>query len=433
MSRARLAAAALAAAAVAAGCGRDGSAGSRPGALGRADSLSLARIGEIRPGSIRRGSTLQEALVETGLSATQSASLCGAMDGLLELRSLPAGTGFALTVTQTGEPTSFEIWPSADAGVEAVFRRGAWQVRAAERRLDRHVRYLSGEVRDNLYTSLTEAGGDAAIVLLVSDVLQWDVDFYIDPRAGDRYALLVEEWVDGQEIARHGPILAIVYEGERVRAEAFRFGAAEQGGYYRMDGSSVRRSLLKSPLNYRRISSHFSHRRFHPILRYYRPHLGIDFAAPRGTPVVSIGDGTVTYAGWKSGYGKTVVVRHTGSLVTQYGHLSRYGAGVRRGARVGQGQIIGYVGSTGIATGPHLDFRCMLNGAWVNPLTLPRPPADPVPQEALERFRSAAEALKTALDSLPRSGFLTWQEFESRFPPQAAVAGATPVLPLGSG
>jgi murein DD-endopeptidase MepM/ murein hydrolase activator NlpD len=355
------------------------------------------------------------------------------MDGLLELRSLPEGTGFALTVTPDGEPVSFEIWPKLDAGVEAVFRRGEWQARAAERTLERYVRFLSGEVRDNLYTSLTEAGGDPAIVLLVSDVLQWDVDFYIDPRPGDRYGLLVEEWVDTQEIVRHGPILAIVYEGERIRAEGFRFDGAEQGGYYRLDGSSVRRSLLKSPLNYRRISSHFSHRRFHPILRYYRPHLGIDFAAPRGTPVVSIGDGTVTSAGWKEGYGKTVVIRHTGSLVTQYGHLSRYGAGVRRGARVTQGQVVGYVGSTGLATGPHLDFRCMLNGAWVNPLTLPRPPADPVPQAALAQFRNAAEALRTALETLPHSGFLTWQEFESRFPPEVAVVRATPVVPLGSG
>jgi murein DD-endopeptidase MepM/ murein hydrolase activator NlpD len=355
------------------------------------------------------------------------------MDGLVELRSLPEGTGFALTVTRDGVPVSFEIWPKADAGVEAVFRRGEWHVHAAERTLERYVRFLSGEVHDNLYTSLTEAGGDAAIVLLVSDVLQWDVDFYIDPRPGDRYGLLVEEWVDTQEIVRHGPILAIVYEGERIRAEGFRFDGAEQGGYYRLDGSSVRRSLLKSPLNYRRISSHFSHRRFHPILRYYRPHLGIDFAAPRGTPVVSIGDGTVTSAGWKEGYGKTVVIRHTGSLVTQYGHLSRYGAGVRRGARVTQGQVVGYVGSTGLATGPHLDFRCMLNGAWVNPLTLPRPPADPVPQAALAQFRNAAEALRTALETLPHSGFLTWQEFESRFPPEVAVVRATPVVPLGSG
>jgi murein DD-endopeptidase MepM/ murein hydrolase activator NlpD len=156
--------------------------------------------------------------------------------------------------------------------------------------------------------------------------------------------------------------------------------------YYDCDGNSVRRVFLKSPLNYRRISSYFTHRRFHPILKIYRPHYGVDYAAPIGTPVVAIGDGRVTHAGWNGGMGNFVEIRHNNIYTSCYGHLSRYGKGVRSGVRVTQGQVIGYVGSTGLSTGPHLDFRVKKYGSYVNPLTIDYPRGEPVGEERREAF-----------------------------------------------
>jgi len=162
----------------------------------------------------------------------------------------------------------------------------------------------------------------------------------------------------------------------------------------------VRKAFLKSPLNYRRISSRFSYRRFHPIFKKYRPHLGVDYAAPRGTPVVASGDGVVTYAGWRRGFGKLVEIRHPNGFVTTYGHLSRIARKIRPGVRVKQKELIGYVGSTGTSTGPHLDYRVKANGRYVNPLRMVAPPVRPVRKENLKDFQIQRDNLLYALDLL---------------------------------
>jgi hypothetical protein len=290
-----------------------------------------------------------------------------------------------------------------------------WEATAVERSLDRYVRHLRGEIDTSFYDAVIDAGGDAGLVLAVTDILQWDVDFFLDPRPGDRFRLLVEEWVDGQSVVEHGDILAVEYEGQVVSASAYAFDAEDRTRYYRADGASVQRTLLKSPLNYRRISSHFSHSRFHPILRRHRPHLGVDYAAATGTPVVTIGDGTVVHVGTKGGYGKTVAVRHNHRITTQYAHLSRYGKDIQKGATVSQGQVIGYVGSTGLSTGPHLDFRCQLNGQWVNPLTMDRPAAEPVDEPMRDRFLARAGGFREALSGLQEVGYVAGSDFEGRF------------------
>ncbi len=383
-------------------------------------------LGEVRVGQLRRGSTLQKVLEEEGLTAGEALSLSRAVDGVHSVRALKAGTPYSLAVTRDGQPVRFEMWPDPVEGVSAVFEENEWRAAAAERRLDRHVRYLSGEITESLYASLIDAGGDPALVLEVSDILQWDVDFFVDPRPGDRFALLVEEWADGREIVRHGPVLAIEYRGEQASADAYLYHDETDGEYYHADGTSVRRSLLKSPLNYRRISSHFSHRRFHPILHTYRPHLGVDYAAPIGTPVVALGDGTVEFAGRKGGYGRMVRVRHNSRLTTQYAHFARFAKGIRRGAKVKQGQVIGFVGSSGLSTGPHLDFRCEVSGRFVNPLTLQRPPAEPIPDAHRDRFLRASDAYHLALTTLGCNGFLTWQEFSSHFLGRVALKARKP-------
>jgi len=380
-----------------------------------------ATVDEVRVGTVRQGSTLQQLLQESGLTAAEALRLSRAVDPVYPVRNLQVGTPYSLIVSPDGRPVRFELWPEPVMGVVAVVDGDTWRADTLERRMDRYVRFITAEIEDNLYASLTAAGADPALVLVVSDILQWDVDFFVDPRPGDRITLIVEEWADAREVVQHGPILALEYEGQKVSAQAYLHRDGEASGYYHPDGTSVRRALLKSPLNYRRISSHFSNRRLHPILRIYRPHHGVDYAAPAGTPVVALGDGTVSFAGRKGGYGRMVSVRHNARLATQYAHFSRMARGIRKGVRVKQGQVIGYVGSTGLSTGPHLDFRCKLNGSFVNPLTLDRPAAEPLPSGAHPAFSHAVDALRGALTRLNRTGFIEWDEFRSHFDPDMKV------------
>jgi murein DD-endopeptidase MepM/ murein hydrolase activator NlpD len=209
--------------------------------------------------------------------------------------------------------------------------------------------------------------------------------------------------VDGQ-LVEGGRILSGEYVpagGDPLTAFYHAWGpGGESHGYYDAGGRSLRKFFLKSPLNYRRISSHFTHRRLHPITRTYRPHLGVDYAAPTGTPVVALGSGRVVKVGWIKGYGNTVQIRHNETYLTQYAHLSRFARGLKAGSRVQQGELVGYVGQTGHATGPHLDFRVQENGKWVNPLGLASGPAEPLPATEADAFRAAAARALEVMGSL---------------------------------
>jgi len=177
--------------------------------------------------------------------------------------------------------------------------------------------------------------------------------------------------------------------------EAYRFG--DPPGYYDGEGRPVRKLFLRSPLRYSRVTSGFSQRRFHPVLKRYRPHYGVDYGAPTGTPVRATGSGTVVFAGWDGGGGRTVKVRHPNGYLTAYLHLSRFAAGIRNGRRVSQGDTIGHVGSTGLASGPHLDYRVQRNGRWVNPLAMKVEPAPPIPDDQLAGFVARRDVLRRAL------------------------------------
>jgi murein DD-endopeptidase MepM/ murein hydrolase activator NlpD len=259
---------------------------------------------------------------------------------------------------------------------------------------------VEGVLETCLWEACLEAGEDPQIALKLSDVLGWEIDFVTDPRKGDTFTMIYEElYCEGRKIGL-GNVIGAVYTNEGD--EHVAIGFAEPDGtmeYYDCEGNSVRRVFLKSPLNYRRISSYFSHRRFHPILKTYRPHYGVDYAAPTGTPVVSIGDGRVTRAGWNGGMGNYVEIRHNNIYSSCYGHLSKYGRGVRGGVRVKQGQVIGYVGSTGLSTGPHLDFRVKKYGSYVNPLTIDYPRGEPVGEERKEAFFARRDLVLKGLKS----------------------------------
>jgi murein DD-endopeptidase MepM/ murein hydrolase activator NlpD len=266
---------------------------------------------------------------------------------------------------------------------------------------ERKIAAMGGVIKDNLVSALP----DLQVALGLSDVFAWDIDFTTDLRQGDTFKLLVEElWLDN-EFKGYGSIISARFVNNGRTYEAYRF---EQGGdldYYDGNGKSLRRAFLKAPLSYRRISSKFTRKRYHPVLRRYSPHLGVDYSAPRGTPVSSVGDGTVVFAGYKGPNGRLVIIRHPGGYKTYYGHLSRIKKGIRKGRKIVQGQIIGYVGSTGRATGPHLDYRIKHRGKFINPLTLKLPRGKPITSSLQADFTRFRDQMNSKLSSVdPNAG-----------------------------
>ncbi len=258
---------------------------------------------------------------------------------------------------------------------------------------------VAGTIDDSLYESGLRAGVNPRIIVDLSDIFAWDVDFATDIRKGDSFTIIYEAiYVDGKAI-RAGRIIAaeLANKGKDYHA-LYYVDSKDRGDYYNMLGQSLSRTLLKSPLSYRRISSHFSRRRYHPILKKYRPHHGIDYAAPRGTPVESSGSGKVLYAGWKKGYGKYIKIRHNEKYTTAYGHLSRISKGIKKGTKVVQGQMIGKVGSTGDSTGPHLHYEVLVRGKLVNPLSVKSKSRRSLGGEEMLRFNVVKEEYTARLD-----------------------------------
>lgn len=230
---------------------------------------------------------------------------------------------------------------------------------------------VSGIINNSLFEDGVSAGADAGAIMDLSDIFAWDMDFAVDIKKGDSFSVLYEAlYVEGRSIKTGRVLGAQMSNGGKQLTAVYFQGSGAKPAYYSKDGASLSRTLLKSPLRYRRISSYFSKNRYHPILKLYRPHHGIDYSAPSGTPVEAAGSGRIAFAGWKSGYGNFIEVKHHNSYSTGYGHLSKIRAGIRPGVSVEQGDVIGYVGSTGISTGPHLHYEVKQSGRVVNPLGL---------------------------------------------------------------
>ncbi len=245
----------------------------------------------------------------------------------------------------------------------------------------------NGEVYNSFYQSAIDRGIPPEVIMEIADIFAWDIDFLVDIRPEDAFQVILNKYYRKGKCIGHGKVLAVRFVNQKRIHESFYFNdSKDRSGYYDKRGKSLRKAFLKSPLRYRRISSYFSLRRFHPILKIYRPHYGVDYAAPSGTPVESIGDGRVIFIGWKGGYGRYIRIRHNHIYETGYGHLSRFAKGLKKGSRVRQGDVIGYVGSSGLSTGPHLDFSVTKRGRLVNPLRIKSPPAFILSKEGRERF-----------------------------------------------
>jgi len=276
-----------------------------------------------------------------------------------------------------------------------------WKAELQPREMNRRQVRASGKITDSLFASALSAGMDERTTMNLIDIFSWDIDFARDLRIGDSFSVLFEEGFDDQGRMRSSKILVAEFVNQGESYKAIRYELANGNvEYFTPEGRSMRKTYLKSPVKFSRISSRFSSSRKHPVLGYTRAHRGVDYAASSGTPIRAIGDGRVVYSRWKGGYGRFVEIRHNNSAHSSaYAHLRKYGRGIKQGRRVKQGQIIGYVGMSGLATGPHLHFEFRVRGRAVNPLAVKHSPARPVPKSEMMAFRVVARELMAELNA----------------------------------
>jgi murein DD-endopeptidase MepM/ murein hydrolase activator NlpD len=265
-----------------------------------------------------------------------------------------------------------------------------------------------GVIDSSLFVAGKQAGLTDAMVMKLANIFGWDIDFVLDIRKGDRFMLVYEKLYREGEFLRDGEILAATFINQGERFQAIRFDDGEKSDYFAPDGRNMRKAFLRAPLNFSYISSGFNPRRMHPVLKRVRPHNGIDYYAPRGTPVYAAGDGTVTRSGYSAANGHHVFIRHAGSIETKYLHFTK--RLVKQGQKVRQGQTIGTVGSTGLATGPHLHYEFVVNGVHRNPRTVPLPKVEPLKGDALIAFQSQAAPLLTQLSRMESASLYASRE-----------------------
>ncbi len=262
----------------------------------------------------------------------------------------------------------------------------------------------------SLWDAVVSNGGSPNLVYRFADeIFTWDIDFNTETRAGDEFTIIAHKKYSEGKFLSFGDILYASYKSGKKKWEAFHYKPeGKKVDYYDPKGHSLQRVFLRAPLAYTRISSKFTRSRLHPILRIRRPHYGVDYAAPIGTPVRTIGDGKVVFKGWNGGYGNQVIIQHGSKYKTYYGHLSRFARGIKKGKYVTQGNIIGYVGSTGLSTGPHLDFRIKKGGSWIDPLKLDPPSRKaPLSGKELVKFKQYKEGISSRTKSLEASRILS--------------------------
>jgi murein DD-endopeptidase MepM/ murein hydrolase activator NlpD len=285
---------------------------------------------------------------------------------------------------------SVAITRQADSFVGEIYKNDV-EYRRAE---------ASGIITDSLFLSATNAGISDRLIMNMADLFAWDIDFVLDIRNGDEFVVIYEElWRDGKKISE-GEILAAEFVNRGKSFRALRYeGPDGRSSYYTPDGRSVRKAFLRAPLAFSRISSNFNPNRRHPVLNTLRAHKGVDYAAARGTPIKAAGDGKVEFKGNKGGYGKVIILAHGSNITTLYAHMDSFNRNIKQGGRVQQGQIIGYVGSSGLATGPHLHYEYRKNGVHRNPRTVELPQADPIDPAFKADFQRSTAAMMLRLDS----------------------------------
>jgi murein DD-endopeptidase MepM/ murein hydrolase activator NlpD len=366
--------------------------------------------------TIGYGETLGKLLQNCAVHPSDIGRTISALQKIFDPRDLRAGHSIRVAIDSSGALQQLLYRPSPEIMVRVEREaNGDLTGRCDTLALSAEAFLLTGEIETSVWQAVLDGGEKPDLLMDFTDIFQWDIDFFYDPQRGDRFRIFFEKLFvmapNGErEFVRYGRILAASYEPKPAQEAntpekfytAFYFKAPNgRDGYFDRNGKSFQKTFLKSPLNYRRISSRFSLGRRHPILKQVRAHTGVDYAADQGTDVVASANGVVKEIGWKGGYGNCVVIEHKNHYATLYGHLSRFAESLKAGDAVAQNQVIGYVGSTGLSTGPHLHYTMYQNGSAINPLRMQPSSGDPIPAELMPRFIDQREALLQQLGLAP--------------------------------
>jgi murein DD-endopeptidase MepM/ murein hydrolase activator NlpD len=349
--------------------------------------------------TVEKNDTLDAVLVAGGLSRGDSALLTREFAKSIDVRRLRPGHMLRFHYDSAGLVDAVQMKLIGWGTLDAIRAAEGFTVTAQQAEMHEIPMTVAATIDSSLYEALRDAGEGPQLVQDLVDVFQWDVDFF-ELSKGDAFTLTVTKRFAGKELIGYGPITAARFTHRGTTYEAFRHEMADgRAGYYGRAGRPLRKQFLRAPLKFTRVTSGFTKRRFHPVLHIFRPHNGVDYGAPIGTPVMTTADGVVVEARYKSGEGNFVRIRHTSRIETSYLHLSKFAKGMKRGTKVTQGDVIGYVGKTGLATGPHLDYRVSEDGRWLDPLKLKSITPDSLGGPSLRAFRARVGELVTRLDS----------------------------------
>ena len=363
------------------------------------DSLSVVE------GKVKNGQFFSTLLGSLGMSAQEAYNLTQACDSVFDVRSLRVGQAYRAYYAHGEDGGSSDalhyLVYDRDKASSIVFTcQPPYEAWICKKPVTVESRYADVTIENSLWVDMRAEGVSPLLIVSLSDIYAWTVDFFALQK-GDRFRVMYEEKVCDGEVIAVDTIRYAIFTHAGQDYPMVMYNQGDGGNLWWNDkGESMRKAFLKAPLNYSRISSGFSYARKHPVTRKVRPHTGIDYAAPKGTPVMTIGDGVVTSVKYEGAGGNTVRIKHNSVYSTAYLHLSKYAKGLKAGQRVRQGEVIGYVGSTGRSTGPHLDFRVWKNGTPINPLKMDSPPAEPVKDANRQSFEAAHRNYRTRIDTI---------------------------------
>ncbi len=362
---------------------------------------------EVEPGEVRKGDFFGSIMESFGVDANRVQQILKASADVFDARKIKIGS-------------QYEVWRKKDSAGQAAFfiyeldnlsnvvvsLKDSLYAKVYRKEVATELKKASVTISTSLWNDVQKAGIPVMMALKLSDVYDCTIDFF-GLQEGDSFVVMYEELTHNGDYMGLGKIHYAEFTHAGKVYNAIRFNAGENSSvFWNEKGESMKKAFLKAPLNFTRISSRFTYARKHPVLRIVRPHTGVDYAAPSGTPVVALGDGVVTHRGWAGGGGNTIKIKHPGNYVTSYMHLKGYAKGISVGTRVSRGQLIGYVGSTGLSTGPHLDFRVYKNGKPIDPLKMESPSVEPVSKAKMPEFEAQMQHYRYQMDSLSIAAYV---------------------------
>lgn len=366
----------------------------------------------MREEQVRRSDTVASLMSRLGIADDEAVKFIRHHpDAQAISRQLRPGKTVTAKTTESGELKTLYFPLNNKDGVLVVERRSSGFV-AVEQALHLQTQLVmkSGEIRSSLFAATDVAGIPDAIAVQLAEIFAGEIDFHRDLRKGDRFSLVYESHNQQGQSVRSGRIISAEFTNNQQVYRAYWFTGPEgKGGYYTADGTSLRKAFLRSPLEFSRVTSGFSSARFHPVLQTWRAHKGVDYGAPTGTRILAVADGVVETAGRQGGYGNLVVLKHQGHYSTAYGHLNAFAPGIRKGSRVSQGDTLGFVGQTGLASGPHLHYEFRVGNQQVNPLTIALPVATPLVGAQLARFKATTPPLLAQLELAKQASLVSME------------------------